>query len=163
MIRSIAVVLAAAMAVAAFVAGGAVSATREKNLVATAAAAGRFQTLVTLLRKAGLARTLARTGPYTVFAPTDAAFAKVPKGTLDGLLADKAKLRAALLYHVVRGRVTAAKVAELSSARTLSGKELWIRVSGGRVLVNGAGVTQADIRASNGVMHVVDRVLVPPR
>jgi uncharacterized surface protein with fasciclin (FAS1) repeats len=106
-------------------------------------------------------RTLERPGPYTVFAPTDAAFSKVPKSTLNALLADKAKLRAVLLYHVVPGTVTSADVTELSSAKTASGKNVRIRVAGKNVFVNNAKVTNADVMASNGVIHVVNRVLIP--
>jgi uncharacterized surface protein with fasciclin (FAS1) repeats len=97
-----------------------------------------------------------------VFAPTDAAFARVPKQTLNALLADKAKLKAVLLYHVVAGTVTATDVAKVSSATTLNGAKIRIRVSGPRVFVDQAQVTKADVRASNGVIHVIDRVLIPP-
>ena len=102
----------------------------KKNLVQTAVAAGQFKTLVTLVKQAGLAKTLSGNARYTVFAPTDAAFAKVPKATLKALAADKAKLRAVLLYHVVAGRVTAAKVTKLRSAKTLNGATVQIRVAG---------------------------------
>ncbi len=133
----------------------------EKNLVQTAIAAGQFKTLASLLQKAGLAGTLAGTGPFTVFAPTDAAFAKVPKATLTSLARNKAKLRAVLLYHVVKGKVTAAQAMKLRSAKTLEGKSLSIRVSGGKVIVGGATVVKADVMASNGVIHVIDKVLIP--
>ena len=132
-----------------------------KNIVQTAIAAGQFKTLASLLTKAGLAGTLQGTGPFTVFAPTDAAFAKVPKATLAALGKDKAKLRAVLLYHVVKGKVTAAQAMKLHSAKTLNGKSVSIRVSAGKVLVGGATVTKADIMASNGVIHVVNKVLIP--
>jgi uncharacterized surface protein with fasciclin (FAS1) repeats len=135
----------------------------ETNIVATAKAAGTFTTLTMLLARSGLAKTLAAGGPFTVFAPTDAAFAKVPKATLAKLLADKAKLRAVLLYHVVKGRVTAARAMTLRSAKTLNGASVRIRVVGGRVRVGPATVTTADVMATNGVVHVVDRVLIPPR
>ena len=134
----------------------------KKNLVQTAVAAGQFKTLVTLVKQAGLAKTLSGNARYTVFAPTDAAFAKVPKATLKALAADKAKLRAVLLYHVVAGRVTAAKVTKLRSAKTLNGATVQIRVRGGMVYVNGARVVKADVSASNGVIHVVNKVLIPP-
>ena len=138
--------------------------TRENRTIAqTAAASGQFTTLTKLLKRAGLVSTLQRSGPYTVFAPTDAAFAKVPKQTLSALLANKAKLRAVLLYHVVPGRVTAAKVVKLSSATTANGERVRIRVKGSTVYVNNARVTQTDVVASNGVIHVVDRVLIPPQ
>src|SRR4051795_12961591 len=117
----------------------------QKNLVQTAVSAGQFTTLASLLTKAGLAKTLATGGPYTVFAPTDAAFAKVPKATLAALAKNKAKLRAVLLYHVVKGNVTAAQGMKLSSAKTLNGKPLAIRLSGGNFMINGATVTKADV------------------
>jgi uncharacterized surface protein with fasciclin (FAS1) repeats len=152
----------AALAAAAVAPAGAENTAQKKNLVQTAAATGQFKTLATLLTKAGLVRTLERPGPYTVFAPTDAAFAKVPKSTVNALLADKAKLRAVLLYHVVPGKVTSADVAQLSSAKTASGKRVRIRAAGKGVFVNDAKVTKADVAASNGVIHVVNRVLIPP-
>ena len=133
----------------------------EKNLVQTAVAAGQFKTLASLLQKAGLAGTLEGKGPYTVFAPTDAAFAKVPKATLAGLAKNKAKLRAVLLYHVVKGKVTAAQVVKLTSAKTLEGTPVSIRVANGKVVVGGATVTKADVLASNGVIHVINKVLIP--
>jgi len=133
----------------------------DKNIVQTAVAAGQFKTLVALLQKAGLAGTLEGKGPFTVFAPTDAAFAKVPKATLAALAKNKAKLRAVLLYHVVKGKVTAAQAMKLHSAKTLGGKALPITVSGGKVLVGGATVVKADVMASNGVIHVVNKVLIP--
>ena len=133
----------------------------EKNLVQTAIAAGQFTTLASLLQKAGLAGALEGKGPFTVFAPTDAAFAKVPKATLASLAKNKTKLRAVLLYHVVKGKVTAAQAMKLHSAKTLEGKSVSIRVSGGKVLVGGATVTKADVMASNGVIHVINKVLIP--
>ena len=133
----------------------------EKNLVQTAIAAGQFKTLASLLQKAGLAGTLEAKGPFTVFAPTDAAFAKVPKATLTSLAKSKAKLRAVLLYHVVKGKITAAQAMKLHSAKTLEGKSVSIQVSDGKVIVGGATVTKANVMASNGVIHVINRVLVP--
>jgi uncharacterized surface protein with fasciclin (FAS1) repeats len=133
-----------------------------QNIVQTAIAAGQFKTLAKLLTRAGLVSALERPGPYTVFAPTDAAFAKVPKQTLNALLADKAKLKAVLLYHVVAGKVTAADVVKLSTAKTLEGAKVRIRVAGSKVFVNRSQVTKADVMASNGVIHVVNRVLIPP-
>ena len=133
----------------------------EKNLVQTAIAAGQFKTLASLLQQAGLAGTLEGKGPFTVFAPTDAAFAKVPKATLTALANNKAKLRAVLLYHVVKGKVTAAQAMKLHSAKTLEGKSVSIRVSGGKVLVGGATVIKANVMASNGVIHVINKVLIP--
>jgi uncharacterized surface protein with fasciclin (FAS1) repeats len=134
----------------------------EKNIVQTAQAAGNFKTLTKLVVKAGLADTLSGTGPYTVFAPTDAAFKKVPKSTLKSLARHPAKLRAVLLYHVVAGRVPSSQVVMLKSAKTLNGKSVRIHTAGGKVFVNNAKVTKADINASNGVIHVVNRVLIPP-
>lgn len=134
----------------------------DKNIVQTAVGAGQFQTLAMLLTRAGLVGALQKPGPYTVFAPTDAAFKRVPKTTLNALLRDRTKLRAVLLYHVVAGKVGAADVVKLRSAKTLSGKSLRIRVSGSNVFVNSSKVTKADVAASNGVIHVVNRVLIPP-
>lgn len=137
--------------------------TREdQTIVQTAVAAGQFKTLAKLLKGAGLAGTLQQPGPYTVFAPTDAAFKKVPTKTLNMLLRDKAKLKAVLLYHVVTGNVAAADVEKLSSAKTLNGQTVRIRVSGTNVFVNDAKVTMPDVTASNGVIHVINRVLIPP-
>jgi uncharacterized surface protein with fasciclin (FAS1) repeats len=132
------------------------------NIVQTAVASGQFKTLATLLKRAGLASALQQPGPFTVFAPTDAAFAKVPKKTLTALLRNKAQLKAVLLYHVVSGKVTAADVAKLRSAKTLNGMNVRIRVSGSNVFVNTARVTKPDVMAANGVIHVVNRVLIPP-
>lgn len=134
----------------------------EKNIVQTAQAAGQFKTLTALVKKAGLAGTLAKPGPYTVFAPTDAAFRKVPKRTLTALANDRRKLRAVLLYHVVSGEVTSSDVVMLRSARTLNGKTVRVRATGGSVFINNAKVTTPDVMASNGVIHVVNRVLIPP-
>jgi uncharacterized surface protein with fasciclin (FAS1) repeats len=131
------------------------------NIVQTARAAGQFKTLTALLKRAGLAKTLAGKGRFTVFAPTDAAFAKVPKKTLDALAAHPAKLRAVLLYHVAKGRLTAAKVVKRRSLRTLEGQRVRVRVRHGRVYINGARVVTPDVRASNGVIHVINRVLIP--
>ena len=133
----------------------------ERNIVQTAVAAGQFKTLTKLVNQAGLAGALQAKGPYTVFAPTDAAFAKVPKATLQALAQDKAKLRAVLLYHVAKGRVTAAKVVKLHSVKTLNGQSLKVRVSHGTVTIGGARVITADIGASNGVIHVINKVLIP--
>jgi uncharacterized surface protein with fasciclin (FAS1) repeats len=133
----------------------------KPNIVQTAVAAGQFKTLTKLVKQAGLAGTLQTKGPFTVFAPTDAAFAKVPKSTLAALAKDKAKLRAVLLYHVAKGKLPAAKVVKLRSAKTLNGQSLKVRVSGGTVTVGGARVTTADVGASNGVIHVINKVLIP--
>jgi uncharacterized surface protein with fasciclin (FAS1) repeats len=133
----------------------------SKNIVQTAVAAGQFKTLVSLVKKAGLAGTLSGSGPFTVFAPTDAAFKKVPKATLDALAKDKAKLKAVLLYHVAKGRLTAAKVVKRSSIKTLNGKSVSVRVRSGKVYIAGARVVTPDVKASNGVIHVVNKVLIP--
>jgi uncharacterized surface protein with fasciclin (FAS1) repeats len=158
------ITIGAVVAVAVSLAAPAATArtTEEKNIVQTAVAAGQFKTLAKLLTRAGLAGALTQPGPYTVFAPTDAAFKKVPKKTLNALLKNKAKLKAVLLYHVVSGKVTAADVVKLTSAKTLNGKSVRIRVSGSNVFVNSAKVTTPDVMATNGVIHVVNRVLIPP-
>jgi uncharacterized surface protein with fasciclin (FAS1) repeats len=134
----------------------------DKNIVQTAQAAGTFKTLTKLVTKAGLAGTLSQPGPYTVFAPTDAAFKKVPKATLKSLAKHKAKLRAVLLYHVVAGKVPSSEVVMMKSVKTLNGKSVRIRTSNGSVYVNTAKVTKPDVNASNGVIHVINRVLIPP-
>jgi uncharacterized surface protein with fasciclin (FAS1) repeats len=134
----------------------------ERNIVQTAVAAGQFKTLVMLVRRAGLARALQKAGPYTVFAPTDAAFKELPKATLNALLANRAKLRAVLLYHVVAGRVPAAAAAKLTSAKTLNGQRVRIRATSAGVFVNTAKVVMPDVMATNGVIHVINHVLVPP-
>jgi uncharacterized surface protein with fasciclin (FAS1) repeats len=135
----------------------------QKNIVQTAVAAGQFKTLVSLVKHAGLAGALSGPGPLTVFAPTDAAFAKVPKATLAALTKNKAELKAVLLYHVVKGKVTAAQASMLTSATTLEGASVPIRVSGGKVYVGGAQVIKADVKASNGIIHVINKVLIPPK
>ena len=136
----------------------------EKDIVDTAVAAGQFKTLAAALGAAGLVDTLKGKGPFTVFAPTDAAFAKLPAGTVDMLLKpeNKAKLVAILTYHVVPGNVTAADVVKLKEAKTVNGAMVNIKVDGSNVMINGAKVTAADIVASNGVIHVIDAVLMPP-
>jgi len=131
------------------------------NIVDTAIAAGSFKTLVTALTQAGLVDTLKGPGPFTVFAPTDEAFAKIPKATLDALLKDKQKLTAVLTYHVVPGSVPASAVTKQSSMATVNGNTLPIQVNAGKVIVGGANVVKTDIAASNGVIHVIDQVLLP--
>ena len=125
---------------------------------------GNFKTLVAALQAAGLVETLQGTGPFTVFAPTDAAFAKLPAGTVEALLADKDRLTAILTYHVVAGKVMAGDIVRANGAKpaTVNGASLDVVVRGGRVYVNGAQVTTADLGASNGVIHVIDSVLLPP-
>ena len=134
-----------------------------KDIVDTAVAAGSFKTLATALQSASLIDTLKGPGPFTVFAPTDEAFAKLPAATLADLLKpeNRAKLQRVLTYHVVAGRVTAADVAKLTTAKTVSGDSVDITVKGGAVMVDKARVTQADISASNGVIHVIDAVILP--
>ena len=136
----------------------------QSDIVATADAAGSFETLVAAIRAADLETTLRGTGPFTVFAPTDAAFAKIPAATLNDLLRpeNKATLQAILGYHVVAGKVMAAEVVNLTSATTVQGAPVTIAVSGSAVRVNDANVTQTDVAASNGVIHVIDTVLMPP-
>jgi uncharacterized surface protein with fasciclin (FAS1) repeats len=138
---------------------------QPRDIVDTAVAAGSFNTLAKALTVADLVGTLKGPGPFTVFAPTDEAFAKLPPGTLDNLLKpeNKAMLRRVLTYHVVAGNVTAADVVKLSSAKTVSGDALPIKVSGNTVMAGDAHVVKTDIAASNGVIHVIDTVLLPPK
>ncbi len=135
-----------------------------KDIVDTAVAAGQFKTLAAALGAAGLVEPLKGAGPFTVFAPTDDAFAKLPAGTVEELLKpeNKAKLMAILTYHVVDGKVMAADVVKLNEAKTLNGMMVKVKVSGESVMINGATVASADIAASNGVIHVIDTVLLPP-
>jgi uncharacterized surface protein with fasciclin (FAS1) repeats len=162
MTRIVLVVLAAlALAVPAASAAPARE-TGTPTLAGVAAGSPQFSTLLSLVKKAGLADELSAPGALTVFAPTNAAFAKVPKATLNALAKNPAKLKRVLLYHVVAGKVTAAKVVQLRSAKTLAGPSVRIRVSGQTVRINTARVTKANVMASNGVVHVLDRVLLPP-
>jgi uncharacterized surface protein with fasciclin (FAS1) repeats len=133
----------------------------QQDIVDTAVADGRFTTLATALTAAGLIDTLKGSGPFTVFAPTDEAFAKLPPGALDSLLADKEALTNVLLYHVVSGKVKAADVVKLNSADTVAGLPVAIEVDGDKVMVNDAQVIIPDVAASNGVIHVIDTVLLP--
>jgi uncharacterized surface protein with fasciclin (FAS1) repeats len=135
----------------------------SQDIVDTAVAAGSFKTLAAALQAADLIDTLKGPGPFTVFAPTDAAFAKIPKADLDALLKDKKALTAVLTYHVVSGKVMAADVVKLTQANTLEGSSVKIRVLGGKVMVNNANVTATDIIASNGVIHVIDTVIMPTK
>lgn len=141
----------------------AVAGSAQKDIVDTAVAAGSFKTLATALQAAGLVDTLKGKGPFTVFAPTDEAFSKLPAGTVESLLKpeNKKKLKAILLYHVVSGDVTAAQVVKLSSAKTINSQDLKLAVKDGTVMVNDATVVKADVLASNGVIHVIDTVLLP--
>ena len=131
-----------------------------KTIIETAVAAGTFNTLVAAVKAAGLVETLSGEGPFTVFAPTDEAFAKIPKETLDAVLADKEKLTSILTYHVVSGKVMSGQIAGMQSAKTVQGKDLHITAQDG-VMINEAKVVQADIECSNGVIHVIDSVLMP--
>ena len=149
-----------AAAVAVLAVPAAVRAGESKDIVDTAVAAGSFKTLATALQAAGLVETLKGKGPFTVFAPTDEAFAKIPKADLDALIADKAKLTKVLTYHVVPGKVMAADVTKLKEAKTVEGQMVRIDASNG-VKINGANVVKADIEASNGVIHVIDSVILP--
>src|SRR3954468_11803243 len=139
-----------------------VRAAAEKTIVGVAADAGQFKTLVAAVKAAGLVDTLSGKGPFTVFAPTDAAFAKLPPGTVEDLLKpeNKAKLTAVLTYHVVPGKVMAADVKTMK-AKTVHGSELDVKVAGSPVMVDKATVVKTDIPASNGVIHVIDTVLMP--
>lgn len=136
---------------------------RPRDIVDTAVAAGTFKTLAAALGAADLVGTLKGAGPFTVFAPTDAAFAKLPPGTVENLLKpeNREKLRAILTYHVVAGSVRAAQVVTLKDAKTVNGQSVSIKVDGGGVMVGGARVLTTDITASNGVIHVIDTVLLP--
>ena len=131
----------------------------DKDIVDTAIGAGSFKTLVAAVQKAGLVETLKGKGPFTVFAPTDEAFAKIPKDQLDALLADKAKLTKVLTYHVVAGKVMAADV-KAGPAKSVEGSNITITTDGG-VMVDKAKVVKTDIAASNGVIHVIDSVIMP--
>ena len=145
--------------IASLFAFGALTSAQAADIVDTAVTAGSFKTLVTAIQAAGLVETLKGKGPFTVFAPTDAAFAKVPKADLDALLKDKAKLTAVLTYHVVPGKVMAADV-KAGKVKTVQGSELTIGTMGG-VTVDKAKVTATDIAADNGVIHVIDTVMMP--
>ena len=132
-----------------------------KNIVQVAAENGNFNTLVAAVKAAGLAETLSGPGPFTVFAPTDQAFAKLPPGTISALLADKEKLASILTYHVVSGKVVASQITNGAMPVTVNGQKLDITIRGGNVFVNGAEVITADVMASNGVIHVINGVLMP--
>lgn len=136
---------------------------KSMDIVQTAISAGSFKTLVAAVQAAGLVETLQGKGPFTVFAPTDEAFAKLPKGTVEDLLKpeNKQKLVSILTYHVVPGAVKAADVVKLSSARTVQGQNVEIKTNDGKVMVNNASVVKTDIDASNGVIHVIDTVIIP--
>jgi uncharacterized surface protein with fasciclin (FAS1) repeats len=156
---------AAALVVASLTASPAFASTPAptKDIVDTAVAAGQFKTLAAALQAAGLVDTLKGKGPFTVFAPTDAAFAKLPAGTVETLLKpeNKAKLTSILTYHVVAGNVKAADVVKLDSAKTVNGQSVTISAMGGTVKVDGATVVKTDIAATNGTIHVIDSVIMP--
>lgn len=137
----------------------------DKDIVDTAVSAGSFNTLVAAVKAAGLVETLKGPGPFTVFAPTDEAFAKLPKGTLDDLLKpeNKEKLAGILTYHVVSGKVMAADVVKLKKAKTVQGSDVKITVKDGKVKVDKANVVKTDITTSNGVIHIIDAVMMPPK
>ncbi len=137
------------------------SSSNSRDIVDIAASDSRFSTLVTALQAADLVDTLKSSGPFTVFAPTDAAFAALPAGTLDSLLADPAALRNILLYHVVSGEALSGSLSNNQLIRTVQGQRVRITINGSSIRVNNSNVTQADIRASNGVIHVIDAVLIP--
>ncbi len=163
-IAFVTIVAAVAMA-AGLTLGSAGSRAADKDIVDTAVSAGQFKTLASALTAAELVATLKGDGPFTVFAPTDEAFAELPEGTLDTLLKpeNKDQLVAILTYHVVPGKVMAADVTKLKEAKTVNGKMVDIEVKGDAVMVNGAKVTVADVTASNGVIHVIDTVILPPK
>ncbi len=133
----------------------------KMDIVDTAVAAGNFKTLAAALQAAGLIETLKGKGPFTVFAPTDEAFAKLPAGTVEALLKDKEKLTKILLYHVVAGNVMAKDVVKLNTAKTVQGSAVKITAKGGKVMVDNANVVKTDIVTSNGVIHVIDSVILP--
>jgi uncharacterized surface protein with fasciclin (FAS1) repeats len=146
------------------VAAPSIAQAQDKDIVETAVAAGSFKTLAKLLTDAGLIETLKGPGPFTVFAPTDEAFAKVPAATLEALGKDKAALKNVLLYHVVAGKVMAADALKLAGkgAKTVEGSEAKITVMGGTPMINQAHIVKTDIIAKNGVIHVIDAVILPP-
>jgi uncharacterized surface protein with fasciclin (FAS1) repeats len=133
----------------------------DENIVEVAMAAGSFNTLVAAVKAADLVETLSGPGPFTVFAPTDEAFAQIPEADLNALLADKEALTAVLTYHVVSGAVSSSDVVKLSSAETVNGQSVSIKVMDGKVMIDGATVVTADIEASNGMIHVIDKVILP--
>jgi uncharacterized surface protein with fasciclin (FAS1) repeats len=156
--------LAAAGLVGMALAAGSTIARPAEDIVDTAVAAGQFKTLTAAINAAGLTQTLKGSGPFTVFAPNDAAFAKLPAGTVENLLKpeNKAQLVAILTYHVVPGSVVAADVVKLTEVKTVNGKPVAVHANGSSVMVNNAEVVTTDIPASNGVIHVIDSVLLPP-
>ena len=163
-VTGIASAAAIVLAVAGLAFGGTFARAANKDIVDTAVSAGQFKTLAAALGAAGLVETLKGPGPFTVFAPTDAAFAKLPAGTVESLLKpeNKAKLTAILTYHVVPGSVKAEQAIKLDDAKTVNGAMIKISTEHGKVMINDATVVTADISASNGTIHVIDKVLLPP-
>lgn len=161
---SIASMAAVGLAVAGLMIGSSLARAGNQDIVDTAASAGQFKTLATALEAADLVATLKGPGPFTVFAPTDEAFAKLPAGTVENLLKpeNKAKLTAILTYHVVPGAVKAEQVTTLDEVKTVNGTTAKISTGEGKVMINDATVVKADIAASNGVIHVIDKVILPP-
>lgn len=135
--------------------------TEKRDIVTIAVEAGTFNTLATALTEANLIETLKGEGPFTVFAPTDEAFAKLPEGTVETLLKDKEALTNILLYHVVSGNVSSSEVVKLDAATTIAKSDVSIKVKDGKVFINDSQVTTADVMASNGVIHIIDTVLIP--
>lgn len=156
-------VCGSAAAIAVTVAAGSAHAAPSKDIVDTAVGAGMFNTLAAALKAAGLVETLKGDGPFTVFAPTDEAFARLPQGTLDELLKpeNREKLTSILTYHVVSGQVPARKAVTLHAAKTVNGQSVSLRTFGGSLFVDQAKVIKADIHATNGVIHVIDTVMLP--
>ncbi len=161
-IRTLLVVGSLALAALGLTLTNAQSTTQNQTIAQIVATNPNFKTLLAAVQAAGLAETLSGPGPFTVFAPTDAAFAKIPKADLDKLLADKAALTKVLTYHVVAGRVPSSQVVTLKEAKTVEGQSVTIEVKDGKVILNGnATVTAVDVQASNGIIHVIDTVLLP--
>ena len=164
-VTGIASMAAVVLAVVGLAIGSTFARATNQDIVDTAVGAGQFKTLAAALQAAGLVDTLKGPGPFTVFAPTDAAFAKLPAGTVESLLKpeNKAKLTAILTYHVVPGAVKAEQVTKLDEAKTVNGAMVKVSTDHGKVMINDANVVNADIPASNGVIHVIDRVILPPQ
>jgi uncharacterized surface protein with fasciclin (FAS1) repeats len=164
-VTGIASMAAVVLAVVGLAIGSTFARATNQDIVDTAVGAGQFKTLAAALQAAGLVDTLKGRGPFTVFAPTDAAFAKLPAGTVESLLRpeNKAKLTAILTYHVVPGAVKAEQVTKLDEAKTVNGAMVKVSTDHGKVMINNANVVKADIPASNGVIHVIDTVILPPQ
>lgn len=160
-VLSLGMIAAVFVLVSGFAVAGNYNAKKQKDIVDTAVANGNFTTLVKAVQAADLVDTLKGDGPFTVFAPTDAAFAKIPAATLNNLIADKSALANVLTYHVVAGKVLAEDVLALNTAKTVQGQSVGIDVKDGKVFVDGAQVVTTDIKTSNGVIHVIDSVIMP--